>query len=94
MSSPHPNQLCIPDGLLRDARACELARMWSSEDRQTFVLNVAPVDDPAAWGIWALDFMKHAARAYEQLDGRSREDAYKRILAGFAAEMQNPTEPL
>jgi len=34
----------------------------------------------------AIDFMKHAARAYEKLDGRSREDVYK--------EMQDPTEPL
>ncbi len=38
--------------------------------------------------------MKHAARAYQQLDGRSKEEAYKRILAGFTAEMQHPTEPL
>jgi hypothetical protein len=38
--------------------------------------------------------MKHAARAYEHLDGRSKEDAYKRILAGFMAEMESPTEEL
>ena len=55
--------------------------------------DTQPFDDPAVWGILALDVMKHAARAYQQLDGRSQEEAYKRILAGFTAEMQHPTEP-
>jgi hypothetical protein len=92
--SSHPNQLGIPAGPLSDGRAYELARVWSSDDHQYFVLNVVPETEPAVWGIFAIDLMKHAARAYQQLDGRSKEDAYKRILAGFAAEMQNPTEPL
>ncbi len=41
----------------------------------------------------ALDLRKHAARAYQHLDGRSKEDAYKQILLGFTVEMQHPTEP-
>jgi len=44
--------------------------------------------------MFAIDFMKHAARAYEQLDGRSRDDVYKQMLLGFMAELQHPTEPL
>ncbi len=94
MSKAHENQLGIPPGPLGDAHAYELARIWSSDGCQYFVLNVAPEAEPAAWGIMALDLMKHAARAYHQLDGRSKEDYYKRILAGFMAEMQDPTEPL
>ena len=94
MTSPHPNQLGVPDAPLRDPQAYELARVWSADGHQFFVLNVAPEADPAAWGIFAMDLMKHAARAYQQLDGRPKEDAYRRILAGFAAEMQNPTEAL
>jgi len=38
--------------------------------------------------------LKQAARAYQQLDGRSKEDACKRILTGFMAEMEHPAEPL
>ena len=68
--------------------------MWSSEDRQTFVINATSMEDPAAWGIIALDMMKHAARAYAHAGAGAKGDVYKRILAGFAAEMQNPTEPL
>ncbi len=94
MSQAHVNQLGIPPGPLGDANAYELARIWSSDGHQYFVLHVAPEVDPAAWGMMALDLMKHAARAYQQLDGRSKEDYYKRILAGFMVEMQNPTEPL
>lgn len=94
MSQAHQNQLGIPAEPLGDTDAYELARIWASDGHQYFVLNVAPEAEPAAWGIMALDLMKHAARAYQQLDGRSKEDYYKRILAGFMAEMQNPTEPL
>jgi len=93
--STHPHQLGIPPGPLADANACELARIWSSGGHQYFVLDVAQLtEDPAGWGMCALDLMKHAARAYQQLDGRSKEEAYKRILAGFMAELQHPTEPL
>ena len=95
MPTAHPNQLGIPEDIATDVQAVELARVWSSHDQQVFLLNVEPFgDEPAAWGIFAIDLMKHAARAYEQRDGRSREEAYKRILAGFMAEMQDPTEPL
>lgn len=93
-TTTHANQLGIPPDPLADAQALELARVWSSGGHQHYVLNVAPLTDPAAWGIFVLDLMKHAARAYQQLDGRSKEDAYKRILVGFMAEMQNPTEQL
>ena len=95
MSSPHQNQLEPPDEVQNDSEAKELASIWTSNDQQYFLLNVRPyADEPAAWGIFAMDLMKHAARALEQLDGRSREDAYKQILMGFMAEMQDPTEPL
>jgi hypothetical protein len=94
VTTPHPNQLGVPPGPAADTKAFELARVWSSQGHQYYVLNVKPFDDPAVWGMLALDVMKHAARAYQQLDGRSKEEAYKRMLAGFMAEMQNPTEPL
>ena len=93
MSHPHPNQIALPPDLGTTTRCLERARIWESDQGEFFLLNVTD-QDPAAWGIWAVDFMKHAARAYEQLDGRSREVAYKQMLAGFMAEMQSPTEPL
>lgn len=94
MSIAHPKQLPLPEELLRDAAARELARIWFSEERQTLLIDASVIDEPAAWGLFALDLMKHAARAYAQRGGISKEDAYKRMLAMFAAEMQNPTEPL
>ncbi len=87
MPNSHPNQLEIPDGPSQDNEAFELVRIWSSGDHQYFVINVqAFADEPAVWGIFALDLMKHAARAYQDLDGRSKEEAYKRALAGFMSE--------
>src|SRR5207247_3749913 len=62
--STHPNQLGMPPGPLADTDAVELARIWSSGGHQYFVLDVAKLgDDPAVWGMCALDLMKHAARA-------------------------------
>ncbi|HEX2780074.1 MAG TPA: DUF5076 domain-containing protein [Gemmatimonadaceae bacterium] len=94
MSATHPHQLALPQELLDDPNARELARVWFSEERQTLLIDARVIDEPAAWGLFALDLMKHAARAYAQQGGISKEDAYKRMLAMFAAEMKNPTEPL
>lgn len=94
MSIASLHQVDVPPELLHDSRARELARIWSSHGRAVCVLDVAHEEDPATWGVVALDLMKHAARAYCQLDGRPEEEAYHRILAGFAAEMQHPTEML
>jgi len=92
--STHPHELGIPAGPLTDPHAVELARVWSSGGHQYFVLDVMKLsEDPAGWGICVLDLMKHVARTYQQ-HGQSKEEAYKRVLAGFAAEMQHPTEPL
>ncbi len=91
----HANQLGIPPGPVADPQALEFARVWSSQGHQFYVLHVAPFQEQSAvWGIMAIDLMKHAARAYEQLDGRSKEATYKQMLFGLMAEIQNPTEPL
>ncbi len=84
----------LPPDISEDPAAVELARVWTAQDRQFFLLNAAGLPEPAAWGIVALDLMKHAARAYRRIDGRSEQDAHKRILAGFMAEMQNPSDRL
>ena len=86
--------LAVPAHIANDGAAKEVARVWSAGGGQSFILDVRQFQDPAAWGIFAMDLMKHAARAYEHMDGRPKEDAYKRILAGFMAEMENPTEEL
>jgi len=90
----HANQLAIPPELADDPNAFELARIWSGTDHGFYVLNVKRYPEPAVWGMMAIDLMKHAARAYEQEGAGKKEDIYKRILVGFMAEMQNPTEPL
>jgi Domain of unknown function (DUF5076) len=84
--------LTLPPDLADDPAAVELARLWSARSRQFFVLNPRALPDPAAWGILGLDLMRHAARAYHQMDDRSETDAYKRILAGFMAEMKEPSD--
>jgi hypothetical protein len=90
-----PARLALPLDLTSDPKATELATVWTGDERQFYILDVKQFrETPGIWGMMAIDLMKHAARAYEQLDGRPRQEVYKEILAGFAAEMQNPTEPL
>ena len=89
-----PKPLGIPADVQRDPAAFELVRVWSSNDHQYFVIDAAHIEDPAAWGIVAVDLMKHAARAHQQATGAPKGEVYKRILAGLVAEMQDSTEEL
>jgi hypothetical protein len=90
----HMPPLAVPPVIATNPDASEVARVWTDGEHQTFILDVSHYEDPAVWGLFALDLMKHAARAYQQFNGTPKEDAYRRILAGFMAEMQSPTEEL
>jgi hypothetical protein len=48
-------------------------------------------EDPAAWGLMLVDIARHVARAHGQ-EGEDEEEVFQRILAGFHAEIQLPTD--
>jgi hypothetical protein len=86
-------ELPIPPAALTDAKARELVRVWAATGKQHVSLATGLWADPAAWGIMLVDLARHAARAYEQSQGLSRDAALARIRAGLEAEWSTDTDP-
>ena len=84
--------LPVPESVKDDPNARELLRVWAAHGSQHVVLNPGAWEDPAAWGIALVDLARHIARAYELEARFSVDEALKRIIAGFEAEMQHPTD--
>jgi Domain of unknown function (DUF5076) len=74
--------------------AQEFLRMWNGGEQGgfCFVSPQAIDPDPFVFGIRLVDAIKHGAKAYAGAVDISEEDAYKRILEGFHAELENPTD--
>ena len=69
----------------------ELARIWIVDGNQHVAINGNLWDDPAAWGLMLVDLAKHVANAYAK-EGRNKQEVLNRILDGFNAEIQSPTD--
>jgi hypothetical protein len=92
--SSHANQLALPAELAKNPESAQLLGIWTLDDNQYYLIDIAKYPTPEAWGIFAMDMIRHSARAFEHAGHGAKTEMYKRILAGFAAEMQDPTEPL
>src|SRR3954465_681048 len=74
--------------------ASEFLRMWNRPGGPvTCVIDPVPVGaDPFGFGLALMDCVGHGANAYAQVLGISAEEAIARILEGFDAERENPTD--
>ena len=72
----------------------EFARFWSEpEGEQTFIIDPPALGaDPFLFGMAMVDAIRHAAIAYSRVVNVSEEQALERIMEGFQAEMENPTD--
>ena len=86
-----PGELPIPPIAQRDRGAIEIGRIWAAKGDQHISLNVTIWPDPAYWGLMLADLAQHVANAYAQ-EGRSRDEALRRIREGFEAEWHAPTD--
>ena len=87
------NELDISNvGGLEDSR--EFLRMWAQADGPVtcFIDPSAIGADPAMFGIAVVDALRHGALAYAQAVGIGEEEAFARIMEGFDAEMNHPTD--
>jgi hypothetical protein len=72
----------------------EFARFWSEpEGEQTFIIDPPALGaDPFLFGMAMVDAIRHAAIAYSRVVNVSEEHAFERIMEGFKAELENPTD--
>ena len=70
----------------------EIARIFVNENEGTLVIvNPKPLEEAFAFGVVAVDFMKHAAQAYARDRGCDPNEAMQAILRGVMAELQDET---
>lgn len=91
MSYPK-DEMAPPPAAREDSRSFEVARLWVAEQGQHVVLRTDVWPDPAAWGIVLADLARHVALAYQGKEGHDPEDVLERVLAGFHAEIDSPTD--
>jgi hypothetical protein len=91
MSYPK-DELIPPPAAAEDAKSFEIARLWVADQAQHVVLRTDVWPDPAAWGVVLAELARHVALAYQGRDGHDVEDALERLLAGFHAEIEAPSD--
>jgi hypothetical protein len=86
------NELAIPPAAKGDPDAGEVLRAWVVRQELHVSLNVDAWSDPATWGIFLADMLRHISLAHEQAYAVPREDTLKTILQIFKAEIEAPTD--
>jgi len=86
------DNLMIPVAASKDENSFELIRIWVADGAQHVVLRSDVWDDPALWGMMLADLAGHIANTFESGDPLKRIEVLQRIRAGFASEMDSPTD--
>jgi hypothetical protein len=82
-----------PPAAVRDTAAFELLRVWIADQGQHVSIRPGAWEDPFAWGIVLADLARHLANAHVLQHKDADEDAFlARLLEGFHAEIENPTD--
>ena len=84
-------ELQPPHSIHGASKAVELVRVWIVDGNQHVSISANLWKDPAAWGLMLVDLAKHVANAYAQ-HGEDKHATLNRILAGFLAEIDSPTD--
>jgi hypothetical protein len=87
-----PDELPIPSAVSTDKQSFEILRIWISSGKQVVTLKDRVWKDPAAWGLMLADLAKHVARMYQQTEEMDYHQCLIRVLEGFHAEMDRPTD--
>lgn len=92
MAKSRPLDLTGCEPLL--AGSSEFLRMWIRPNGPvTCFIDPTPVGaDPFGFGIVLVDCVRHGAKAYAQAVGITEAEALARILEGFDAERDHPTD--
>jgi hypothetical protein len=84
--------LPVPPAAKTNTDSTEVLRLWKvPEVGQQVILLHDAWEDPAAWGLMLADIARHVARGHAQ-EGQNESEVFQRILAGFRAEIESPTD--
>ena len=89
MASPKEQPL-PPDVIDRDD-ATEVLRAFVVDSGLSIAFTRA-FDEPDMWGLLLVDIARHAARAYARESAYSEDEALRRIIDMFEAEIARPTD--
>lgn len=82
-----------PPAAVRDRASFELLRVWVADQGQHVSLRPGAWEDPFAWGIVLADLARHIVNAESLRRKDLDEEAFlKRMLEGFQAEIDSPTD--
>jgi hypothetical protein len=85
--------LDIPPAAQRDKASFEVMRVWIAEQGQHVSIRSGAWEDPFAWGIVLADLARHIALAHQMQSSKIDPEAFlERLLEGFRAEIDNPTD--
>ncbi|GAC1419566.1 MAG: DUF5076 domain-containing protein [Acidobacteriaceae bacterium] len=90
---PSTKYLDLPPAASRDKASFEVLRVWVAERGQHVSIRSGAWEDPFAWGIVLADLARHIAHAHTLQHPETDEPAFvERLLEGFHAEIENPTD--
>jgi hypothetical protein len=89
MAGPREQPL-PPDVMSRDD-AVEVLRAFVLDGGLSIAFTRA-FEEPDMWGLLLVDIARHAARAYARESNYTEEDALRRIIDMFEAEIARPTD--
>jgi hypothetical protein len=82
-----------PPAAARDKASFEVLRVWIAEQGQHVSIRSGAWEDPFAWGIVLADLARHIALAQQLHKPETDVEAFvERLLEGFHAEIENPTD--
>jgi hypothetical protein len=86
-------RLDIPPAAVRDKASFEVLSVWIAEQAQHVSIRSGAWEDPFAWGIVLADLARHIALATQIQHPETDLEAFvERLLEGFHAEIENPTD--
>lgn len=90
---PPIKRLDVPPAASRDKTSFEVLSVWIAEQGQHVSIRSGAWEDPFAWGIVLADLARHIALATQIQRPETDAEAFvERLLEGFHAEIENPTD--
>jgi Domain of unknown function (DUF5076) len=86
-----PKQQPLPPDVLGREDAIEILRAFVLDGGLSIAFTRA-FEEPDMWGLLLVDIARHASRAYARESAYTEQEALKRIIEMFEAEIARPTD--